>query len=294
MSAEAPDGNEEHGSEGSALVRASGLTVRFGAAAALSEVDLTVSEGEIVTLIGPNGAGKSTLVRVILKLIEPSAGRLWRRAGLRIGYLPQRMSIDPVLPLTVRRFLTLAQPGSKDQALRGALDEVGGARLLGRSIQGLSGGELQRVLLARALLRRPHLLVLDEPVQGVDFGGQIALYDLIGRLRTRRGVAVLMVSHDLHVVMAATDRVVCLNRHVCCSGAPEAVSRNPAYTELFGTAAARGIAIYSHDHDHAHDLKGEVIPQGPVISEGPVISDEKARPAEADAARGDSSKGPRP
>lgn len=242
-----------------ALVLATGIHVALGGREILSGVEVSVSDGEIVTLIGPNGAGKSTLVRIVIGLMKPSAGRVWRRPALRIGYLPQRVAIDPVLPLTVRRFLALARPGVAAAELRAALDEVAAAALIDHSVHALSGGEFQRVLLARALLRAPQLLVLDEPVQGVDFGGQIALYDLIGQLRRRHGMGVLMVSHDLHVVMAATDRVICLNRHVCCSGAPEAVSRNPAYTELFGAAAARGLAIYSHDHDHEHDLKGAVV-----------------------------------
>ncbi len=253
-------GHGETPGDSETLVAAERIEARYGATLALSHVDLTVSAGEIVTLIGPNGTGKSTLVRIILGLMAPSAGRVWRRAALRIGYLPQRVAIDPVLPLTVRRFLGLARPGVAAAQLRAALDDVAAAELIGHSVHALSGGEFQRVLLARALLRAPQLLVLDEPAQGVDFGGQIALYDLIGQLRRRHGVGVLMVSHDLHVVMAATDRVVCLNRHVCCSGAPEAVSRNPAYTELFGAAAARGLAIYSHDHDHEHDLTGAVVP----------------------------------
>jgi zinc transport system ATP-binding protein len=243
------------------LVAVEGLEVRFGATRALTQVALTVDEGEVVTLIGPNGAGKSTLVRAVLGLITPSAGRVWRRPGLRIGYVPQRMTIDPVLPLTVGRFLSLARPGPA-RKIAAALERVAAAALAGQSIHELSGGEFQRVLLARALMRDPELLVLDEPVQGVDFAGQIALYDLIGRLRESLGLGVLMVSHDLHVVMAATDRVVCLNHHVCCSGAPEAVSRNPEYTALFGAAAARGLAIYSHRHDHEHDLKGDVVPAG--------------------------------
>jgi zinc transport system ATP-binding protein len=243
------------------LAAAEGLEVRFGATRALTQVDLVVEAGEVVTLIGPNGAGKSTLVRAVLGLIAPSAGRVWRRPGLRIGYLPQRMTIDPVLPLTVGRFLALARAGSATK-VEAALDQVAAAALAGQSIHELSGGEFQRVLLARALMRDPELLVLDEPVQGVDFSGQIALYDLIGRLRARLGLGVLMVSHDLHVVMAATDRVVCLNHHVCCSGAPEAVSRNPEFTALFGQAAARGLAIYSHDHDHEHDLTGAVVRSG--------------------------------
>jgi zinc transport system ATP-binding protein len=246
-----------------ALVAVAGLEVRFGAALALTQVDLTVSAGEVVTLIGPNGAGKSTLVRAVLGLIAPSAGRVWRRPGLRIGYVPQRMTIDPVLPLTVGRFLALARSGSANgigaPKIGAVLERVSAAALIGQSVHEISGGEFQRVLLARALMRDPELLVLDEPVQGVDLGGQIALYDLIGQLREGLGLGVLMVSHDLHVVMAATDRVVCLNHHVCCSGAPEAVSRNPEYTALFGAAAARGLAIYSHDHDHEHDLKGAVV-----------------------------------
>ena len=253
----APEPEPERAPE--TLIAATGLEVRFGATLALTQVELTVNEGEVVTLIGPNGAGKSTLVRAVLGLIAPSAGRIWRRPGLRIGYLPQRMTIDPVLPLTVGRFLSLAGPASPPK-LGAALERVAAAALVGQSIHELSGGEFQRVLLARALMRDPELLVLDEPVQGVDFAGQIALYDLIGQLRQSLGLGVLMVSHDLHVVMAATDRVVCLNHHVCCSGAPEAVSRNPEYTALFGAAAARGLAIYSHRHDHEHDLKGAVVP----------------------------------
>ncbi|MEE9209441.1 MAG: ATP-binding cassette domain-containing protein, partial [Kiloniellales bacterium] len=221
----------EPGRRAETLVTAEGLEVRFGATLALTQVALTVNEGEVVTLIGPNGAGKSTLVRAVLGLIAPSAGRVWRRPGLQIGYVPQRMAIDPVLPLTVERFLSLARPGSaipgSATQVGAALERVAAAALVGQSIHDLSGGEFQRVLLARALMRDPELLVLDEPVQGVDFSGQIALYDLIGQLRAGLGLGVLMVSHDLHVVMAATDRVVCLNHHVCCSGAPEAVSRNP-------------------------------------------------------------------
>ncbi len=255
-----PD-SAEPGRTPATLIAAEGLAVRYGATLALTQVDMIVEAGEVVTLIGPNGAGKTTLVRTVLGLIAPSAGRIWRRPDLRIGYVPQRMAIDPVLPLTVGRFLSLARPGSA-QEIATALERVAAAELIGQSIHDLSGGEFQRVLLARALMREPELLVLDEPVQGVDFAGQIALYDLIGRLRETLNLGVLMVSHDLHVVMAATDRVVCLNRHVCCSGAPEAVSRNPEYTALFGAAAARGLAIYSHHHDHEHDLKGEVVPAG--------------------------------
>jgi len=241
------------------LVEVEGLEVRFGDTVALANVSLSLHRGEIVTLIGPNGAGKTTLVRAILGLVKPSKGGIRRAPGLAIGYVPQRLAVDRVLPITVRRFLVLARrSAAADPAA--ALREVEAEDLLDRSLHALSGGEFQRVLLARALLRDPDLLVLDEPVQGVDFGGQIALYDLIGRIRRRHELGILMISHDLHIVMGATDRVVCLNRHVCCSGAPEAVSRHPEYAALFGPTAARRLAVYSHAHDHAHDVHGDVVP----------------------------------
>jgi len=241
------------------LVEVENLEVRFGETVALTDVELTLQRGEIVTLIGPNGAGKTTLVRAILGLLAPSRGHIRRTPGLTVGYVPQRLAVDRVLPITVRRFLTLARRTESADPIA-ALREVEAEELAERSLHALSGGEFQRVLLARALLRDPDLLVLDEPVQGVDFGGQIALYDLIGRIRRRHNLGVLMVSHDLHIVMGATDRVVCLNRHVCCSGAPEAVSRNPEYAALFGPSAARRLAVYSHTHDHAHDVHGDVVP----------------------------------
>lgn len=237
------------------LIEADGVTVRIGRSELLSEVDLAVHEREVVSLIGPNGAGKTTLIRVLLGLLRPVAGRVSRRPGLVIGYVPQRFQMDPILPLTVRRFLTIGA-GRDPTAVLAA---VGARHLAPAMMHELSGGELQRVLLARALVREPGLLILDEPAQGVDFSGQLELYELIERIRTERGCGVLLVSHDLHVVMGATDRVVCLNRHVCCSGEPEAVSQHPEYQSLFGRRAAAGLAIYTHKHDHAHDLAGEVL-----------------------------------
>jgi zinc transport system ATP-binding protein len=251
-----------------ALVEAQALTVRIGRHELLSEVDLAVARGEIVSLIGPNGAGKTTLLRALLGVLKPSAGIVWRAQGLVIGYVPQRLQLDPVLPLTVERFLTIGLAASAS-ALDGALAEVQATHLRRAPMHELSGGEFQRTVLARALLRRPDLLILDEPGQGLDFSGQIELYGLIEQIRDRRGCGVLLVSHDLHIVMAATDRVVCLNRHVCCSGRPEAVSRHPEYMALFGPRAAASLAVYAHEHDHAHDLAGEVVPQEAPAEEAP-------------------------
>ncbi len=226
----------------------------------LDKVDICLHKGEIVTLIGPNGAGKSTLVRVILGLIKHDSGEVRLAPKLRIGYMPQRLSIDPALPLTVRRFLTLAQRCNESKLIE-ALTEVGAERLLDSAMQTLSGGETQRILLARAMLRAPDLLILDEPVQGVDVTGQDELYRLIGTIRKRHGCGILMISHDLHMVMSATDQVLCLNRHVCCSGHPDSVRIDPSYVALFGPAEIQQPVItpYSHQHDHSHDAHGDIV-----------------------------------
>ncbi len=238
------------------LLAARGISVTLRGRKVLDRVDLSVSRGEIVTLIGPNGAGKSTLVRVVLGLLRPDAGKVERAQGLRIGYMPQKLHVDPVLPLTVERFLTLARPAPPER-LEAVLREVGAAALKEAPLQALSGGETQRVLLARAMLREPDLLVLDEPVQGVDITGQEELYRLIGAIRRRHGCAILMVSHDLHLVMRATDRVVCLNHHVCCSGTPGTVQADPSYAALFGQPTL--LTPYTHRHDHRHDSHGNIV-----------------------------------
>ena len=244
------------------LAEAAGVEVAFAGRRVLDNVDLAVEARQIVTLIGPNGSGKTTLVRVVLGLLAPDRGRVFRRPGLRIGYMPQRLAVEDTLPLTVERFLRLGGP-ARPAALQAVLDEVGTGRLAASPVQDISGGEMQRVLLARALLREPDLLVLDEPVQGVDVTGQAELFALITRIRDRRGCGVLMVSHDLHLVMASTDTVVCLNHHVCCTGRPEAVTQHPEYLALFGPLAARGLAVYTHEHDHHHGPDGEVLHGSP-------------------------------
>ncbi|MDJ0808209.1 MAG: zinc ABC transporter ATP-binding protein ZnuC [Gammaproteobacteria bacterium] len=242
------------------LINAKGIGIELNGRQVLKQVDLVVGQREIVTLIGPNGAGKTTLVRVILGLLQPDSGQVIRQQDLRIGYMPQKMALSSNLPLTVRRFLKLACTDKKATRLQATVSELEINHLLGSQMATLSGGETQRVLLARALLRDPDLLVLDEPVQGVDVTGQAELYNLITRIRDRHACSVLMISHDLHLVMAATDQVLCLNQHVCCSGHPDTVSQHPAYLELFGAPASAKLAIYTHHHNHTHDIHGNVIP----------------------------------
>lgn len=222
----------------------------------LDRVDLVLDEGELVTVIGPNGAGKTTLVKVTLGLLPPRSGTVWIRPGLEIGYTPQVLVIDRSMPIDVAGFLRLAGRPTRSE-IAGVLEEVGLSGLEERPMRRLSGGEMRRVLLARALLRDPDLLVLDEPLSGVDVAGQVQLYELIGEVRRRRGCAVLLVSHDLHLVMAATDRVVCLNRHVCCSGAPEVVARDAAFLRLLGEGWSNVLALYRHLHHCHHDTSGD-------------------------------------
>ncbi len=243
-------------SEASPLVEARGVSLRFGHRSVLDSVDFAVRAGEIVTLVGLNGAGKSTLIRVILGIVEPDSGEVVQRPRLRVGYVPQHMQRDPVLPITVERFMTLGAPAPRE-TLQRVLDEVGADPILGHPLAEISGGEMQRVMLARALLREPQLLVLDEPLAGVDVTSQSDLYRLIAEIRDRRGCGVLLVSHDLHLVMAATDTVVCLNRHVCCSGRPQAILRHHEFISLFGPHLSETLAVYQHAHDHRHDALGE-------------------------------------
>ena len=237
---------------GEPLIQGQGISLALGNRAILDHVDIDVMPGEIVTLIGPNGAGKSSLVRVLLGLQKLSGGRIIRKSGLRVGYVPQRFPLTPNVPLDVKRLLALTlRPAPSD--IDAALAETGIAHLKNAAVASLSGGELQRALLARALLRKPELLVLDEPVQAVDFIGETKLYELISQIRKTHGCGILMVSHDLHMVMAESDRVICLNGHVCCEGGPETVRHDPEFAKLFGPQAARVIAAYSHHHDHDHE-----------------------------------------
>jgi len=224
----------------------------------LQQINLALYPKQIVSLIGPNGAGKTSLIKIIVGLIKPTAGRVIHQ-NLKIGYMPQRLSIDPFFPISVKRFLQLGKP-VLPSVLEKVLLQVGVSSILDQPFYAISGGERQRVLLARALLQRPSLLVLDEPAQGVDLLGQGHFYNLIAHIRDQTGCAVLLVSHDLSVVMAKTDVVVCLNQHICCSGSPDSVSRDPAFGALFGSAAD-SLALYTHHHDHCHDIRGEIMHQ---------------------------------
>ena len=214
-------------------------------------VSLDVRRGEIVTLIGPNGSGKSTTAKMALGVINPSEGSAKCRRDICVSYVPQKLSVDWTMPLTVNRFMTLTQTANERDVKR-ALCSAGIEHLKNAQVRNLSGGEFQRVLLARAVVNKPELLVLDEPVQGVDFNGEIALYRLIEKIRTELNCGIILISHDLHVVMSSTNKVICLNGHVCCSGNPEAVASAPEFRALFGDRAADELAFYRHNHDHKH------------------------------------------
>lgn len=223
----------------------------------LHDVSLQLNSKQIITLIGPNGAGKTSLIRILLGLSKATSGKVQRKKNLSIGYVPQRIRVPAVMPLRVYDFLNVSARYDGEQCAH-MLDEVNCEYLMYSPMQGISGGEMRRVLLARALLKKPQLLVLDEPSSGMDVIGQQALYETIRSIRDKHDCGILMVSHDLHLVMAATDRVICLNSHICCTGHPDDVSEHPEYLKLFGDALD-GLALYSHHHDHEHDLKGNVV-----------------------------------
>ena len=218
----------------------------------LQGVSVAIAAGEIVTIVGPNGSGKSTFLRALIGALPPTRGDIIQASGLRIGYVPQKLAIDNALPMTVRRFLSLPRRIDDNTAAQG-LARAGVPDLGQRQMTDLSGGQFQRVLLARALLDRPQLLLLDEATQGLDQPGSAAFYHQIEEVRRDLGCAVVMVSHDLHVVMAASDRVLCINGHVCCEGTPDIVAGAPEYRALFGSGTKGALALYRHEHSHSHD-----------------------------------------
>ncbi len=234
------------------LVTVEDLSVSYGANTVLRHVHMTIEPGEIVTIVGPNGSGKTSLLRAIIGATKPAKGRIARKQGLRIGYVPQKLHIDPTLPISVERFMRLTNHVSRSRCAE-ALEEAGVPDLLKRQMTQLSGGQFQRVLLARALINHPDILLLDEATQGLDQPGSAAFYRQIETVRRETGCAILMISHELHVVMSASDRVICLNGHVCCEGSPAVVASAPEYRALFGTGTGGALALYRHDHDHHHD-----------------------------------------
>ena len=234
------------------LIQVEDLTVHYGASTALSGVSLHVEPGEIVTIVGPNGSGKTSLLRAIIGAVKPVKGRVVLESGVKIGYVPQNLHIDETLPITVSRFLKL--PSNVAVAdISYALTQAGVPDLAKAQLSQLSGGQFQRVLLARAIIGNPDLLLLDEATQGLDQRGSASFYQQIETVRQNTGCAILMISHELHVVMSASDRVICLNGHVCCEGTPAVVASAPEYRALFGTGTGGALALYRHKHDHSHD-----------------------------------------
>ncbi len=237
------------------LIQARDLTVLSGQQRIIDGVSIDINKREIVTLIGPNGSGKTTLIKTLLDLVKVNSGTIVRTPKLSVAYVPQQLQLDPIMPLTVEALLKL-EHNNLDE-IKAKLQRTGANKLLHNQVNQLSGGELRRVLLARALLKNAELLVLDEPSVGLDFTGQAQLYELLTAIRDETGCGILLVSHDLHLVMASTDKVICLNHHICCEGKPDDINQHPEYLRLFGNNAA-AISVYSHHHNHKHGLDGKV------------------------------------
>ena len=236
------------------LIEVQNLNVAYGKNKVLKDVNLTLSKNEIVTIVGPNGSGKTTLFKAIIGSIPIRSGKVVIKQNLKIGYVPQVLNIDRSLPLTVGRFLKLAKKRN-DQGFLRALQVLDSDDLLSSQISNLSAGQLQRVLLGHALMHEPDILLLDEATRGLDQPGSAAFYKKIEEIRDTTGCAILMISHDLHVVMSASNRVICLNGHVCCQGEPNSVASSPEYKALFGSKIDGTLALYQHDHNHSHDTR---------------------------------------
>ena len=219
-------------------------------------ISFEISQGQIVTLIGPNGSGKTTTAKMILNIMNADEGQITRNTD-KMAYVPQKINIDWTMPLRVIDFMKITNNLNNNQVIE-SLTTTGVDKLLYNQIHNLSGGEFQRVLIARAIAKKPDLLVLDEPVQGVDYNGEIALYNLIKKISVHLNCGILLISHDMHFVMSTTDHVVCLNGHICCSGAPSSVVKNPEYIKLFGEHNSETLSYYQHHHDHSHDNDGSV------------------------------------
>ncbi|MGC6529639.1 MAG: ATP-binding cassette domain-containing protein [Candidatus Puniceispirillaceae bacterium] len=233
------------------LISAENLGIKGDTSWRVKNVNLSISKGEIVTMIGPNGSGKSTIAKALLRIISPDEGQVIHHQKLKIGYVPQSLQVTRAVPMTLKRFLQLTESHSAED-IDDVMALVGLTAPLTQSVSDLSGGQFQRALIARALLLKPDLMILDEPVQGVDFKGEVALYELITQIRDNIQCGMLLISHDLHIVISQTDRVICMNGHICCEGSPSAVIADDSYLTLFGPKASEFLALYQHDHDHHH------------------------------------------
>ena len=237
------------------LIDISKLEVKYGSKKVLQNINLSLNANEIVTIVGPNGSGKTTLFKAIIGSVPLSKGKISIKPNLRIGYVPQQLKVDQTLPITVERFLKLATRNNND--IEKMIAFFGSENIFREQINSLSGGQMQRVLLARALVNKPEILLLDEATRGLDQPGIAAFYRKIENISKETNCAVLMISHDLHVVMRASDRVICINGHVCCEGTPENVATSPEYQTLFGSNIDGTFALYKHKHDHNHDAEGK-------------------------------------
>ena len=234
------------------LISLNSVTLGYDGKIVLRDIDLTVKRGEIITIVGPNGSGKTSMMRALIGALVPTTGSIVRSRALRLGYVPQKLNIDHSFPITLRRFLSVPKRINPEQVTEAA-SLVGMGDFLDQQSATLSGGQFQRALLARAIIDAPDLLLLDEPTQGLDQNGSARFYQLIADLKEKLDCAIVLVSHDLHVVMSASDRVICLNGHICCEGTPSVVSSAPEYRALFGSGTQGALAIYQHQHDHVHD-----------------------------------------
>ena len=242
-----------------ALISAKNVSVLKHQKSILDNIDIQINKNDFITIIGPNGAGKTMLLKCLMGFYKPTSGRIERKEKLKIGYMPQSISIINTMPITVKDFITVRKEYD-DISLNKVITEVSIGEIVNKQLSVLSGGEMQRVLLARSLLNNPDLLILDEPAQNLDISGQLNFYKLIQEIYSKRNISILMVSHDLHLVMVSTKKVLCLYKHICCSGAPQQIAKDPEFLSMFGKDMANMMSIYQHSHDHNHDhnhLAGE-------------------------------------
>jgi len=240
-----------------ALISAKNVSVLKNQKSILENIDIQINKKDFITIIGPNGAGKTMLLKCLMGFYKPTSGMIERKEKLKIGYMPQSINVINTMPMTVKGFITVKKKYD-DLSLHKVITEVNLGEIVNKQLSVLSGGEMQRVLLARSLLNNPDLLILDEPAQNLDISGQLNFYKLIQEIYSKRDISILMISHDLHLVMVSTKKVLCLYKHICCSGAPQQIAKDPEFLSMFGKDMANMMSIYQHSHDHDHNyLVGE-------------------------------------